>query len=99
MPVTIEKPFRIQIKKAETKMYFVSILYDKYVSWEFCVYILMEVFHKDLEQAKAITDVILSDGEAICGIYTFEIADTKATIVENKANKEGFSLRCLIEEV
>ncbi|RUM64595.1 MAG: ATP-dependent Clp protease adaptor ClpS [Sulfurimonas sp.] len=99
MPVTIEKPFRIQIKKVETKMYFVSILYDKYVSWEFCVYTLMEVFHKDLEQAKAITDVILSDGEAICGIYTFEIADTKATIVEEKANKEDFSLRCLIEEV
>ncbi len=99
MPVTIEKPFRIQIKKVETKMYFVSILYDKYISWEFSVSILMEVFHKDLEQAKAITDVILSDGEAICGIYTFEIADTKATIVEEKANKERFSLRCLVEEV
>jgi len=95
----IEKPFRIQRPKVEIKMYFVSILYDKYISWEFCLYILMDVFHKDLEQAKTITDVILSDGEAICGMYTFEIADTKATIVEQKANKEGFSLRCLIEEV
>jgi len=99
MPVTIEKPFRIQIKKAETKMYLVSILYDKYVSWEFCVYILNEVFHKELDKAKAIADVIVSDGEAICGLYTFEVADTKANIVEDKANKEGFSLRCLIEEV
>lgn len=80
-------------------MYLVSILYDKYISWEFCIYILMEVFHKSREQAEAITDVILTDGEAICGMYTFDIADTKATIVEEKAKKEGFSLQCLIEEV
>ena len=80
-------------------MYLVSILYDKYVSWEFCVYVLMEVFHKNREQAEETANAIVTDGEAICGLYTYDIADTKATIVEEKAKKEGFSLQCLIEEV
>lgn len=81
------------------KLYFVSIFYDKYISWEFSVRILMSVFHKSQEQAEAITENILTDGEGLCGAYMFEIAESKANIVEEQAKKEGFSLWCLIEEV
>ncbi|OYZ47402.1 MAG: hypothetical protein B7Y13_10085 [Sulfurovum sp. 24-42-9] len=81
------------------KLYLVSMHYDKYISWEFSVRVLMEVFHKSREQAEAITNDILTEGEGICGAYMFEIAESKAKIVEDQAKKEGFSLWFLIEEV
>ncbi|MDP2077963.1 MAG: ATP-dependent Clp protease adaptor ClpS [Sulfuricurvum sp.] len=81
------------------KLYLVSIHYDKYISWEFSVRVLIEVFHKSREQAEAITNDILTEGEGICGAYMFEIAESKAKIVEDQAKKEGFSLWFLIEEV
>jgi len=81
------------------KMYLVYIIYDKYISWEFSVRVLKEVFYKGQEQAEAITNEILTDGEGLCGAYMFEIAESKAEIVEALAKKEGFSLQCLVEEV
>ncbi|MDP3301105.1 MAG: ATP-dependent Clp protease adaptor ClpS [Sulfuricurvum sp.] len=81
------------------KLYLVSMHYDKYISWEFSIRILMEVFHKSRETAEAITNDILTDGEGICGAYMFEIAESKAQIVEDQAKKEGLSLWFLIEEV
>jgi ATP-dependent Clp protease adaptor protein ClpS len=59
----------------------------------------MDVFHKDLEDAKAIAHEIVTNGEGFCGGYMLEIAETKAELVEEQAKKEGFSLSCLIEEV
>jgi len=81
------------------KMYLVYIIYDKYISWEFSIRVLMSIFHKNFEQASAITNEILTDGEGLCGVYLFDIAETKAETVEELAKKEGFSLRCLVEEV
>ena len=99
MPVTIAKPFRIQTQTAKPKMYLLSIYDEKHASWEFCIRVLMEVFHKDFEKAKEIAEVIVNDGEAICGLYMLEIAETKAIEVENLEKNAGFSLLCLIEEV
>ena len=81
------------------KVYLVYIIYDKYVSWEFCMRILTGVFHRNFEDASAITNEILTNGEGLCGAYTFDIAETKAEIVEERAKKENFSMRCLVEEV
>lgn len=103
MPITIKKPITLKaylkIEVDTPKMYLVSIINDKHVSWEFCMRILMEVFHKDLEDAKAIAHEIVTNGEGFCGGYMFEIAQTKAEMIEEQAKKEGFSLLCLIEEV
>jgi len=81
------------------KMYLVYIIYDKYVSWEFCVRMISTVFHKSIEDAMAITDNILNEGEGLCGAYVLEIAETKAETIENQAKEENFSVRCLVEEV
>ena len=71
MPITIKKPFTLKsylkMQVDTPKMYLVSILNDKYVSWEFCMRMLMEVFHKDLEDAKAIAHEIVTNGEGFCG--------------------------------
>lgn len=103
MPITIKKPITLKaylkIEVDTPKMYLVSIINDKHVSWEFCMRMLMEVFHKDIEDAKAIAHEIVTNGEGFCGGYMFEIAQTKAEMIEEQAKKEGFSLLCLIEEV
>ncbi len=96
MPITIRPYLDMQFDKP--KLYLVSIIYDKYVSWEFCVKILMCVFHKSREDAQAIAHEIVTDGEGFCGGYILEIAETKAGLVEEQAKKEGFSLFCLVEE-
>ena len=103
MPITIKQPktlksyLKIQFDKPE--IYLVSIINDNYVSWEFCMRMLMEVFHKNLEDAKAIAHEIVTNGEGFCGGYMLEIAETKAEFVEAQAKKEGFTLICLVEEV
>ena len=97
MPTTLKSYLKIQVDAP--KMYLVSIINDKHVSWEFCMRMLKEVFHKDLEEAEAIAHEIVTNGEGFCGGYMFEIAQTKAEMIEEKAKKEGFSLLCLIEEV
>ncbi len=97
MAITIQTNFFSPIDKP--KMYLVYILYDKYVSWEFCMRIMMSIFHKSEEHAEFITNEILTNGEGLCGAYMLDIAETKVKIVEELAKKEGFSMQCLVEEV
>ena len=103
MPITIKLPITLKsylnIQFDETKMYLISIINDKHVSWEFCMRILTDVFHRNHEDAEAIAHEIVTNGEGFCGGYILEIAETKAELVEAQAKKEGFSLSCLVEEV
>ncbi|MFT5661664.1 MAG: ATP-dependent Clp protease adaptor protein ClpS [Sulfurimonas sp.] len=97
MPITI-KPY-LDIQFDQPKVYLVTILSSDYVSWEFCMKILIYTFHMTPERAKTLTNEILTNGEALCGVYILEIAETKAVTVEEQAKKEGFTLCCLVEEV
>lgn len=97
MPIKMKADFSIQLEKP--KFYLITIIYDKYISWEFSMRVLVDIFKKNQKDAEAITHEILTNGEGLCGGYIFEIAETKAEIVEELAKKEGFSLICLIEEV
>jgi len=83
---------------AEPKSYIVYMLNDDYTSWEFCLRIITSVFHKTLEEANSITHKIHTKGRGLCGIYSYEIAETKASIVEKQARKEGFPMKCDIQE-
>lgn len=67
-------------------------------AWEFCVRIICTVFHKNVLEADIITHDIHTKGKGLCGIYTFEIAETKASLVQQQARKEGFPMHCSIEE-
>ena len=97
LPITLKSYLNIPYDR--TEMYLVSIINDKHVSWEFCMRILINIFHKDAKDAEAIAHEIVTNGEGFCGGYILEIADTKAELVEQLAKKEGFSLTCLVEEV
>ena len=97
MPITVKPYLDMQFDKP--KIYLLSIVNADYVSWEFCMRVLRDIFYKNLKDAKAIADEIVTNGEGFCGGYILEIAETKAEIVEEMAKQEGFSLYCLVEEV
>lgn len=82
----------------EPKMYLVYMLNDDYTTWDFCLRIISSVFYKSLEEADNITQDIHTKGKGLCGTYTYEIAETKAQIVEHQARKEGFPMRCSVEQ-
>ena len=96
MSIKVQTNFSIDLKP---KVYLLYILVEKHVSWEFCMRILRDVFHKNEQEASIITDVILTDGEGLCGAYLFEIAESKAETVKELAKKEGFDIQCLLEDV
>ncbi len=82
----------------EPKQFAVFMLNDDYTTWDFCIRIISTVFQKSVQEADAITRNIDTKGRGLCGIYIYEIAETKAFIVKEQARKEGFPMRCSIEE-
>jgi len=83
---------------SKPKNYLVYMLNDDYTSWDFCLRIITRVFHKTVEEADEITHQIHTKGRGLCGAYTYEIAETKAYTVQDQARKEGFPMKCVIEE-
>lgn len=75
----------------------VILLNDDYTSMEFVVRVLMEVFHKQSNEATSIMLAIHEKGSGVCGIYPVELAETKVLQVHSRARAEGFPLRCLVE--
>ena len=58
----------------------------------------MFVFNKSVEDATTIMLNVHRQGIGICGIYTYEVAETKVETVTNLARERGFPLKCTMEE-
>jgi len=84
-------------KLEEPKMYNVLLLNDDYTTMEFVVHVLKKFFSKTPEQANAIMLKIHHAGVCSCGIYTFEIAETKSLKVNRYARDKGHPLKSIIE--
>lgn len=77
---------------------FVVIMHnDDYTSMEFVVMVLEDVFHKSNAEATSIMLTIHTKGKAICGNYTYEIAETKVERVHHLAKQAGHPLRCTLQ--
>lgn len=81
----------------QPKRFIVFMLNDDYTSWDFCIRIITTVFKKSVNEAHHITHNIHTKGKGFCGVYSHEIAETKASIVETKAREEGFPMKCSVE--
>lgn len=82
----------------EPSMYKVILHNDDYTTMEFVVKILMEVFGKSLEKASQIMLNVHRQGKGICGVFIYEIAETKVETVHNLAREHGFPLKCTMEK-
>jgi len=93
-----EEALEIAEELQEPRMFKVLLHNDDYTSMEFVVEILRTVFHKTEEQAVQMMLQVHEKGKAVCGIYSFEIAQTKAEQVKQRAKKNEFPLLATIEE-
>ncbi len=71
---------------------------DDYTTMEFVVSILEKVFFKTKEEARDIMLTVHEKGVGVCGVFVFEVAETKVKKVEVLAKKEGFPLKTSIEQ-
>src|SRR5215468_5201642 len=87
--------------KPQTKrpsLYRVLILNDDYTPMEFVVHVLERFFNKDHETATRIMLHVHHHGIGECGIYTYEVAETKVTQVMDFARKHQHPLQCVMEK-
>jgi ATP-dependent Clp protease adaptor protein ClpS len=87
--------------KPQTKrpsLYRVLILNDDYTPMEFVVHVLERFFNKDREAATRIMLHVHNHGIGECGVYTYEVAETKVTQVMDFARKHQHPLQCVMEK-
>lgn len=77
--------------------YAVILHNDDYTSMEFVVEVLQKHFRKSKEEAYRIMLRVHREGRGVAGVYSFEIAETKAKQVMDEAQAKGFPLRCTVE--
>lgn len=82
----------------EPKKYKVLLHNDDYTTMEFVILVLEDVFNKTSAEAHDIMMKVHEKGVGICGIYCFEVAETKAQKVDVMAKNEGHPLKVSIEE-
>ncbi|PPR35646.1 MAG: ATP-dependent Clp protease adapter protein ClpS [Alphaproteobacteria bacterium MarineAlpha6_Bin4] len=80
-------------------LYKVVMLNDDFTPMDFVVYLLKVFFKKEHQEASKIMLEVHNKGAGICGIYAYEIAETKILKVINTARKNGFPLLCTLEKV
>lgn len=88
----------VDVKLILPKMSKVVMLNDDYTTQDFVISILMNVFNKNINEATNIMLEIHNKGRGICGIYTYDIAQTKADIATRKSRQAGFPLITIVEE-
>jgi len=93
-----EEELDLALELEEPQMFKVLLHNDDYTSMDFVVEILTGIFHKTHAQAEQIMLQIHEKGKAICGVYSFEIAQTKAQQVKQRAKQNEFPLLATIEE-
>jgi len=91
----------LERQKQETrtpKMYRVVLLNDDYTAMEFVVQVLENVFQKNPAEAFRLMMQVHTQGRAVCGVYTHEVAETKVETVGDLAKRQGFPLQASLEE-
>ncbi len=87
--------------RAQTKrpnMYRVLLLNDDYTPMEFVIAILQSFFNKNPEEATEIMLHVHHNGVGECGVFTYEIAETKVAQVMDHARKNQHPLQCIMEK-
>ena len=85
----------------ETKqppLYNVVLLNDDYTPMEFVVHVLERFFQKSRDEATRIMLHVHRRGVGVCGVFTYEVAETKVTQVMDLARQNQHPLQCTIEK-
>jgi ATP-dependent Clp protease adaptor protein ClpS len=91
--VTSTKP-----KTKKPSMYKVLIFNDDYTPMEFVVYVLERFFNMSREEATRVMLHVHQKGVGVCGVFTYEVAETKVALVLDLARKNEHPLQCSMEK-
>jgi ATP-dependent Clp protease adaptor protein ClpS len=89
---------RTKPKTKKPSMYRVLLLNDDYSPMEFVVHVLERFFHKNAEEATRIMLHVHQNGVGECGVYTYEVAETKVVQVMDLAKQHQHPLQCVMEK-
>ena len=87
---------RVETKKPA--LYKVLLLNDDYTPMEFVVHVLQRFFRMSMEDATRVMLHVHQRGVGICGIFTYEVAETKVTQVMDFAKEHQHPLQCTLEK-
>ena len=82
----------------EPSMYKVVLLNDDYTPMEFVVTLLEKIFGLDREKATRVMILVHTHGKGVCGVFTYEIAETKVAQVNEYSQRNQHPLLCTMEE-
>jgi ATP-dependent Clp protease adaptor protein ClpS len=85
-------------KTKKPSMYRVLLLNDDYTPMEFVVHVLERFFGKSREQATEIMLHVHHRGVGVCGVYTYEVAETKVAQTIEFARRHQHPLQCTMEK-
>lgn len=88
-----------KVKVKKPKQYKVIMHNDDYTTMEFVIEVLVRIFNKKLEEAQKIMIDVHKAGKGIAGIYSYDIAMTKANTAMSWAKEEEFPFKLSVEEV
>ncbi len=89
---------KTRAKTKKPSLYKVLLLNDDYTPMEFVVHILEKIFGKNREQAVEVMLHVHRHGVGVCGLFTFEVAETKVTQVIEFARRHQHPLQCTMEK-
>jgi len=86
-----------EVKTKRPPYFKVVLLNDDYTPMDFVTFVLKDVFHKNHEEAVSIMLEIHHRGAGICGVYTRDVAETKAELVMTISRRNEYPLQCRVE--
>ncbi len=89
---------RTRVRTKKPSLYRVMLLNDDYTPMEFVVFILERFFNKSPEEATRIMLHVHQKGVGLCGVYTYEVAETKVAQVLDMAQRNEHPLQCVMEK-
>jgi ATP-dependent Clp protease adaptor protein ClpS len=98
MSVEIVEKKKIEEVLKEPSKYKVIFHNDDYTTQEFVTEILVEIFHKTYQEAEMLMMKVHNDGQAVIGIYSYDIALTKVNHTVKLARSQNYPLRVTMEE-
>ena len=88
----------IEEKTTEPPMYNVLIHNDDYTTKAFVVEVLISVFNKSIDEATRLMWHVHRNGIGVCGVYPYEMAETKVSLATMAARENGFPLKTTMEK-
>ena len=88
---------RTKEKTKKPELFKVVLLNDDYTTMEFVIEVLETIFNKEPAEAYRIMMAVHTQGKGLCGLYPYDIAETKVDAVVERARENGFPLKATME--